>query len=132
MECLRSRPRPPATTLRSTRWTGRRVVHAAERVHRPGVDDRVATWSGFHAIGAPGFEPGTSPTRTVRATRLRHAPRGVIISERRVGRGEGRSPLLWTGRRFQAMKMARRLIPILVVLLLATVPAGAHAYLPPG
>ena len=26
-------------------------------------------------IGAPGFEPGTSPTRTVRATRLRHAPR---------------------------------------------------------
>src|SRR3954453_21319451 len=25
-------------------------------------------------IGAPGFEPGTSPTRTVRATRLRHAP----------------------------------------------------------
>src|SRR6059058_3843355 len=28
------------------------------------------------SIGAPGFEPGTSPTRTVRATRLRHAPRG--------------------------------------------------------
>jgi hypothetical protein len=26
-------------------------------------------------VGAPGFEPGTSPTRTVRATRLRHAPR---------------------------------------------------------
>ena len=26
-------------------------------------------------IGAPGFEPGTSPTRTVRATRLRYAPR---------------------------------------------------------
>ena len=25
-------------------------------------------------IGAPGFEPGTSPTRTVRATRLRYAP----------------------------------------------------------
>src|SRR5436305_2100766 len=25
-------------------------------------------------IGAPGFEPGTSPTRTERATRLRHAP----------------------------------------------------------
>ncbi len=34
-------------------------------------------------IGAPGFEPGTSPTRTVRATRLRHAPRAAIISERR-------------------------------------------------
>ena len=25
-------------------------------------------------IGAPGFEPGTSPTQTVRATKLRHAP----------------------------------------------------------
>src|ERR1700689_1096372 len=25
-------------------------------------------------IGAPGFEPGTSPTRTARPTRLRHAP----------------------------------------------------------
>jgi integrase len=30
---------------------------------------------GFLGIGAPGFEPGTSPTRTVRATRLRHAPK---------------------------------------------------------
>src|SRR3954451_8750720 len=29
-------------------------------------------------IGAPGFEPGTSPTRTVRATRLRHAPKTAI------------------------------------------------------
>ena len=28
-------------------------------------------------IGAPGFEPGTSPTRTERATRLRHAPMHV-------------------------------------------------------
>src|SRR5438067_7336192 len=31
--------------------------------------------TGRRSIGAPGFEPGTSPTRTVRATRLRHAPR---------------------------------------------------------
>src|SRR4051812_49838678 len=30
------------------------------------------------SIGAPGFEPGTSPTRTVRATRLRHAPKTAI------------------------------------------------------
>jgi len=29
---------------------------------------------GVFYIGAPGFEPGTSPTRTARATRLRHAP----------------------------------------------------------
>jgi site-specific DNA recombinase len=31
-------------------------------------------------VGAPGFEPGTSPTRTVRATRLRHAPRNVSLA----------------------------------------------------
>jgi hypothetical protein len=31
--------------------------------------------AGVSSIGAPGFEPGTSPTRTVRATRLRHAPK---------------------------------------------------------
>jgi hypothetical protein len=27
-------------------------------------------------IGVPGFEPGTSPTRTARATRLRYTPNG--------------------------------------------------------
>src|SRR5436190_1223994 len=32
-------------------------------------------------IGAPGFEPGTSPTRTVRATRLRHA----LVAEEEIG-----------------------------------------------
>src|SRR4051794_34803069 len=31
-------------------------------------------------IGAPGFEPGTSPTRTARATRLRHAPRARSLA----------------------------------------------------
>jgi hypothetical protein len=34
----------------------------------------LSKWSVSAVIGAPGFEPGTSPTRTVRATRLRHAP----------------------------------------------------------
>jgi hypothetical protein len=33
-------------------------------------------------IGAPGFEPGTSPTRTARATRLRHAPNRFECSYR--------------------------------------------------
>ena len=37
--------------------------------------DRALACARANAIGAPGFEPGTSPTRTVRATRLRHAPR---------------------------------------------------------
>ena len=34
----------------------------------------------IRTIGAPGFEPGTSPTRTVRATRLRHAPMHPIVA----------------------------------------------------
>ena len=41
------------------------------------------------SIGAPGFEPGTSPTRTVRATGLRHAPNAaMVLDERRIGKGE--------------------------------------------
>src|ERR1700683_601654 len=36
--------------------------------------------TGVLAIGAPGFEPGTSPTRTARATRLRHAPTQTAVS----------------------------------------------------
>src|SRR6476646_7600229 len=46
---------------------------------RPSVTRRADKSRGYPCaelfIGAPGFEPGTSPTRTVRATRLRHAPR---------------------------------------------------------
>src|SRR3954454_8867332 len=49
--------------------------------------------AGGRYIGAPGFEPGTSPTRTARATRLRHAPRygrsllgrardGLVVADR--------------------------------------------------
>ncbi len=40
-------------------------------------------------IGAPGFEPGTSPTRTARATRLRHAPKGSESSSRSPGAKAG-------------------------------------------
>ena len=41
------------------------------------------------SIGAPGFEPGTSPTRTVRATGLRHAPNApMVLDDRRSGKGE--------------------------------------------
>ncbi len=54
---------------------------ARERIFRlPGcaqrllLSDRKAPHLRGFSIGAPGFEPGTSPTRTVRATRLRHAP----------------------------------------------------------
>jgi hypothetical protein len=45
-------------------------------------------------IGAPGFEPGTSPTRTVRATRLRHAPSEAIIPEGREDACRGRRSAL--------------------------------------
>ena len=39
----------------------------------------------YKLIGAPGFEPGTSPTRTVRATRLRHAPMEPVSHRRSPG-----------------------------------------------
>src|SRR6478609_5794133 len=68
-----------------------------------------------YPIGAPGFEPGTSPTRTVRATRLRHAPKAAIISET-----TGLPP------------MTRRLPLILAVLsLLALAPAADAGVAPP-
>ncbi len=43
-------------------------------------------------IGAPGFEPGTSPTRTVRATRLRHAPNAAELSQTIGAVASGRPP----------------------------------------
>src|SRR6185436_15123840 len=52
-----------------------RVWPATSQLSRPNrnrtSEQQIKGWN----IGAPGFEPGTSPTRTVRATRLRHAPR---------------------------------------------------------
>ena len=56
------RSRPPGRPLRTRRGGGGPRSRGA-RTPRDSV-----------AIGAPGFEPGTSPTRTARATRLRHAP----------------------------------------------------------
>ena len=48
-------------------------------------------------IGAPRFELGTSPTRTVRATRLRHAPRQRRII--RTGASETRRHHAWRSTR---------------------------------
>src|SRR5581483_5484556 len=56
----------------------------------------------FLTIGAPGFEPGTSPTRTVRATRLRHAPNELIVPQRVAPSGTPgkarRTPPFWSAR----------------------------------
>src|SRR2546426_691072 len=51
----------------------------------------------FAFIGAPGFEPGTSPTRTVRATRLRHAPTQWEYSTRPPGLPVVAMPVSVTG-----------------------------------
>jgi hypothetical protein len=48
------------------------------RTRRSGTQKPPQT-RGLRQIGAPGFEPGTSPTRTVRATRLRHAPKKLSV-----------------------------------------------------
>lgn len=65
----------------------------ANRSHlAPSAHKKTLAYQGFSAIGAPGFEPGTSPTRTVRATRLRHAPNGNAVCHRpaRAGLSAGR------------------------------------------
>src|SRR5690242_3113102 len=67
-----ARPRLPGERAAVTEEPAARSVIG----QRGGPDDRSGTvgyWNGEVSIGAPGFEPGTSPTRTVRATRLRHA-----------------------------------------------------------
>ena len=54
---------------------------AGEAGRRSRNEQIVAT--GFpRTIGVPGFEPGTSPTRTERATRLRHTPSPDRVPER--------------------------------------------------
>jgi hypothetical protein len=86
-------------------------------------------------IGAPGFEPGTSPTRTVRATRLRHAPRGAIIPEggpRQFFPCGGSAATLPGTAVPRPDEMTRKLIPLLALGLLVLLPATASAYLPAG
>src|SRR3954454_24939927 len=46
-----------------------------DRCGVPPCTQKAPRLRGFLRIGAPRFELGTSPTRTVRATRLRHAPK---------------------------------------------------------
>src|SRR6266404_6619111 len=62
-------------------------------------------------VGAPGFEPGTSRTPSVRATRLRYAPTGTLITMRRNNLGaEPRQLQQQQGyhRRSISVKKARR------------------------
>ena len=81
-------PRDLADPL--ARWKVRRVPGvphqgASPRSRRARMQRRKPLHQRLSArIGAPGFEPGTSPTRTVRATRLRHAPRAPSIANARV------------------------------------------------
>ena len=56
------------------------------------VPQQKAPRRGAFSIGAPRFELGTSPTRTVRATRLRHAPKSPQYHTRPATRRP-----LWSG-----------------------------------
>src|SRR5690348_13699668 len=73
----------------------------------------------FAFIGAPGFEPGTSPTRTVRATRLRHAPRARSLAARRWSTARGGSLPS------KAMRRAAGVIVAAALLCAGAAPAGA-------
>ena len=60
----------------------RRDARHGQRDRDQGKEDETCPASASHrymdgliGIGVPGFEPGTSPTRTARATRLRYTPR---------------------------------------------------------
>ena len=69
---LLDRPRPRGPRLRAG---GRpRRGHAPHRGVAAGGGPPLTHGPDGGLIGAPRFEPGTSPTRTVRATRLRYAP----------------------------------------------------------
>ncbi len=57
-------------------------VRIASSSPAPSHNRKAASKQSFSTIGAPGFEPGTSPTRTVRATRLRHAPMRPVFHRR--------------------------------------------------
>ncbi len=88
------RPRPPAWAVswavqpeigsrRDTSRPARRLQNPDPRANprAPGPPPPPPT-TNQPLIGAPGFEPGTSPTRTVRATRLRHAPMKPAVSHK--------------------------------------------------
>jgi hypothetical protein len=66
--------------------TGQRASDRNIRIPNPRADPRALgpppppPATNDNLIGAPRFELGTSPTRTVRATRLRHAPMHPAVS----------------------------------------------------
>ena len=63
-------------------------------VHRSGRSTLLTAFAA-HSIGAPGFEPGTSATRTQRSTGLSHAPKPVlplVLNSKRGGMGSLREP----------------------------------------
>ena len=76
----------PAVCLRREQWPGRwrrRVgvaLFGAAAPTAPRLRPNKKPWICRAFIGAPRFELGTSPTRTVRATRLRHAPTQAPVS----------------------------------------------------
>ena len=70
------------------------------------------------SIGARGFEPRTSPTRTVRATRLRHAPKADQYDKSAAARRS-------RGRSIAAMRSPRATRRLAATLLLLSAGLGA-------
>ena len=141
---LRRRDRQAARRLRGARPRPRHPLRPGGDRHRsqrdrdaPGRPEAGSDRTGHRrsaVIGAPGFEPGTSPTRTVRATRLRHAPRAAIISERRQNAVPPAAAGRYFARSLCSSKAMTRKISLILALgcWRALAPAAAQAYLPAG
>src|SRR5699024_1896262 len=79
--------------------SGRRERRSAEAAPAPGDEegpwDRLAIPRPFPVVGVTGFEPATLPSRTARATKLRHTPvvtRRNVSPRRNFSRHPGCSP----------------------------------------
>src|SRR4029077_14811669 len=68
--------------IRTIRVASLSQNHHTARIFSGGSTGRLLRFQ-KKMVGAPGFEPGTSRTPSVRATRLRYAPTGTLITMRR-------------------------------------------------
>ena len=80
---------PPRLNLRFWRPPSAATACSLTRARKSG---RRRTVGSPNKVGAPGFEPGTSASRTQRSTELSHAPKLVVTTRKKRSRGNA-----WAG-----------------------------------